>query len=85
MRCTDRKRVDKMKRFRNILPILLLILYLGVYDGKVALLRGGHRVPVQIYGHDATLYPPEAREALENGIPIRNQRHLNELLERYLS
>ncbi len=74
-----------MKFFRRIFPILVLILYLGVYDGKVALLRGGHTVPVQIYMHDAALYPPKEREALENGIPIRNQRHLNELLETYLS
>ncbi|MBQ3000467.1 MAG: hypothetical protein IJD63_01825 [Oscillospiraceae bacterium] len=74
-----------MKKFRHILPILLLILYLGVYEGKVALLRGGHSVPVQIYSHDASLYPPEARQALEEGIPIRNQRHLDALLETYLS
>ncbi|MBE6926435.1 MAG: hypothetical protein E7461_06285 [Ruminococcaceae bacterium] len=74
-----------MKNLRNILLILLLILYLGVYDGKVALLRGGHRVPVQVYEHDASLYPPEAQRVLEDGIPIRNQRHLNELLEAYLS
>ena len=74
-----------MKRFRNILPIALLILYLGVYDGKVSLLRGGHSVPVQIYDRDASLYPPEARKALQDGIPIRSQQHLNTLLETFLS
>ena len=67
------------------MPLLLLILYLGVYDGKVSLLRGGHSVPVQVYERDAALYPPEVRQALEDGIPVRSPQHLRSLLETFLS
>ncbi|MBE6943044.1 MAG: hypothetical protein E7453_02105 [Ruminococcaceae bacterium] len=74
-----------MKNFRNIFPLLLLILYLGVYDGKVALLRGGHSVPVQVYPRDAESYPPDARQALEQGIRIRSQQHLQDILAFFLS
>ena len=74
-----------MKTLRNFLPILLFILYLGVYDGKVALMRGGHSIPVQIYDRDASLYPQDAQKALADGIPIRSQRQLEQLLESFLS
>ena len=76
---------DIMKKLRNILPLVLLILYLGVYEGKVALMRGGHSTPVQVYPRDAALYPAKERQALKDGIPIRDQTHLNDLLRHYLS
>ncbi len=74
-----------MKMNRILLPVLALILYLGVYEGKVALYRQGHKTPVQVYPVSADFFPKEDQQALQAGIPIENQRQLSRLLEAYLS
>ena len=74
-----------MKFFRNILPILALTLYLGIFDGKIALFRKDYSVPVQVFPFPVSAFPLQDQAALETGIPIRDQEHLSELLEAYLS
>ena len=73
-----------MKIFRRILPMIVLLLYLGVHDGHLALFRQGHQVPVQVYSTGVSLFPKEDQQALTAGIPIKNTKHLSELLEAYL-
>ena len=74
-----------MKFFRMLLPVLVLSLYLGVHDGKLALFREGHSVPVQVYPNLISTYPLKDQNALKAGIPITSKRQLAELLEAYLS
>ena len=74
-----------MKFLKRLLPFLVLSLYLGVYNGNLALMREGSDSPVQVYRYSVSMYPEADRQELERGIPIRNERHLAELLEAYLS
>lgn len=74
-----------MKMKRILLPVLALVLYLGVYEGKVALYRQGHKTPVQVFAVPVSVFPREDQLALDAGIPIENQKQLTRLLEAYLS
>ena len=74
-----------MGMLRKILPVMALLLYLGIHDGRLALFRQGHRVPVQVYATAISSYPLKDQQALAAGIPIKNNRHLAKLLEAYLS
>ncbi len=74
-----------MKYIRMLIPILVLALYLGIYEGKVALFRQGHKVPVQVYEVSADSFPQKERAALQAGIPIEDRKQLAKLLEAYLS
>jgi len=74
-----------MKFSRMLLPALVLSLYLGIHDGKLALFREGHLTPVQVYSRSVSTYPQKDQNALRAGIPIKSKRQLAELLEAYLS
>ena len=74
-----------MGMLRKILPMMALLLYLGVHDGHLALFRQGHNVPVQVYATAVSSYPLKDQQALTAGIPIKNNKHLAQLLEAYLS
>ena len=74
-----------MKLLKTILPILMLSLYLGISNGKLALFRKGSAYPLQVYDHSVAAYPSAEQKALLEGIPIENDAHLASLLEDFLS
>ena len=71
------------KQFFSIIAVLSLIL--GSWKGYVALFEKGSHEPTQIFPCPVDSLPPADQEALEEGIPIRNQRDLQQLIEDYLS
>ena len=70
---------------RHFAPLLALYVVLGSWKGYVALFEKGHTEPRQIFPTMVTSLPPADQEALEQGIIIRNERDLQQLLEDYLS
>ena len=71
---------------KRILPSLLaLYVILGSWKGYVAMFEKGHDEPRQIFPTQVTSLPEADQIALENGIVVRNQRDLDQLLEDYLS
>ena len=65
--------------------LLLLSLILGSWKGYVALFRKDACEPVQIFPCLVSSLPPADQTGLEQGIPIRNQRDLQQVIEDYLS
>ena len=64
---------------------VILVLILGSWKGYVALFEKGASEPTQIFPCPLSSLPPADQEALEQGIPIRNQRDLERAIEDYLS
>ena len=72
--------------FRSILSMLFAFyLILGSWKGYVALFEEDSREPRQIYPCRIVSLPEADQIALNEGIPVRNERDLNQLLEDYLS
>ncbi len=70
----------------SFLPVcLLLTLYLGLWDGHLALRDTGTPKPIRIFPYSAELYPEADRKALEKGIPINSGQALIKRLEDYMS
>lgn len=65
--------------------LLALYLLLGSWKGYVALFENGKEEPRQIFPCPVDTLPEEDRLALEEKIPLRNQRDLQQALEDYLS
>ena len=65
--------------------LLMLYLLLGSWKGYVALFEKGQEEPRQIFPCRVDTLPEADRQALEEKIPIRNQRDLQQALEDYLS
>ena len=70
---------------RRLSCFLALYLVLGSWKGYVALFEKGQPEPRQIFPCPVDTLPPEDQLALENGIPIRSRKALQEVLEDYLS
>ena len=70
---------------RRLSCFLALYLVLGSWKGYVALFEKGSEEPRQIFPCPVDTLPPEDQLALENGIPIRSRKALQEVLEDYLS
>ena len=70
---------------RRFPALLALYLLLGSWKGYVALFDKGSEEPRQIFPCPVDSLPEEDQRALETGIPIRNQRDLQQALEDYLS
>ena len=71
---------------KPFLPLLLCFSFLlGIRDGRIALWRSGEPEPVRIFPYRAEMLPPEDQQALENGIPITDEKALSSILEDYLS
>ena len=64
---------------------LLLYVVLGSWKGYVALFDKGEDEPRQIFPYPVSSLPPADQAALEEGIVVRNDRDLQQLLEDYLS
>jgi len=71
-----------MKRFAVILAFYLI---LGSWKGYMALFEQDNQEPRQIFPCRVDMLPPEDQAALEEGIIVRNDRQLQQLLEDYLS
>ena len=65
--------------------LLALYLILGTWKGYVALFRSGKQEPWQIFPTLAESLPEPDQAALEEGIVIRSEKKLQQLLEDYLS
>ena len=71
---------------KKAMPLVLaLYVTLGCWKGYVALFDKGETEPRQIFPTMVTSLPPADQAALENGIVVRNDRDLQQLLEDYLS
>ena len=71
--------------FRLFLCVVALQLVLGSYKGYVALFENGSNEPRQIYPYKTVTLPQPDQAALAEGIPVRSDDHLQQLLEDYLS
>ena len=72
--------------WKRMKPMLLaMYLLLGSWKGYVALFEKGQEEPRQIFPCPVAALPEADRLALEQKIPIRNDRDLQQVLEDYLS
>ena len=72
--------------WKRSFPILLAFyLLLGSWKGYVALFESGSEEPRQIFPCPVDSLPEADQLALQEKIPIRNQRDLQQALEDYLS
>ena len=70
----------------RLLPVVLaLYVVIGTWKGYIALFDQGSPEPKQIFPCPVEALPEEDQKALEEGILVRNQRDLQQLLEDYLS
>ena len=71
------------KRRASLLAALYLLL--GTWKGYVALFEKDREEPRQIFPCPVDTLPESDQAALAEGIPIRNARDLQQVLEDYLS
>lgn len=62
-----------------------LFVTLGSWKGYLAIFEGNSPEPRQIYPLKVETLPPVDQQALEDGILIRSNQRLEQLLEDYLS
>lgn len=74
-----------MKSFSMLSTALALVLILGSWKGYVALFDKGKSEPRQIFPTTVDSLPPTDQQYLLEGILVRNDRDLQQLLEDYLS
>ena len=74
-----------MLRKRSFAFLILLYLLLGSWKGYLALFEKGKEEPRQIFPCQISTLPEADQAALEEKIPIRNDRDLQQALEDYLS
>ena len=71
-------------KHKIIIP-LLIGLYLGLYNGQVALWDTGSQTPVEVFPYNCSVYPKIDQQQLQEGIPIHSRNELKSLLEDFLS
>ena len=74
-----------MNRKKTLSSLLALYVILGSWEGYVALFQKGKSEPSQIFPCPVASLPLLDQQALEEGILVRNDRDLQQLLEDYLS
>ena len=71
---------------KRILSFILVIIgYLGIHNGYLALYDAEQTSPLLILPYRSELYPQEDQNALQKGIPYQTQDELTRLLEDFLS
>ena len=71
---------------KRLFPVLMALhLLLGSWKGYVALFEKGREEPRQIFPCPVDSLPEADQQALQEKIPIRNARDLQQALEDYLS
>ncbi len=74
-----------MKQTTFLSTILALYVVLGSWRGYVAIFNAGQPEPRQIFPMQVEFLPQADQDALNEGIIVRNDRDLQQLLEDYLS
>lgn len=74
-----------MQMKKILSTVMLLYVILGTWKGYVALFEKGAEEPRQIFPTPVSALPEADQSALEEGIIVRNERDLQQLLEDYLS
>jgi len=74
-----------MRKYRNLMIMLTLWAYLGIYEGYLALWKEPSGKPDRVFPYSASLFPEEDRKALEKGIHFSSQQELAQLIQDYLS
>lgn len=75
-----------MRKWKRYFACLILLMgYLGLHNGYLALFEDGSSEPSLILPYKAELYPQADQEALKQGIPYETQEELTRLLEDFLS
>jgi len=72
-----------MKKHRIRHGILLLICYLSLHNGHLAIWNNTE--PIEVLPYAAHMYPPADQQALQQGIPFSTNKERHRLLEDYLS
>lgn len=67
------------------LLLILLLGYLGLYNGQLALFGQNKAIPDTLLPYRVEMFPIADQEALKNGIPYQSETELNQLLEDFLS
>jgi len=73
-----------MRLARSVM-LLMLTLYLGLYNDYLALWDTNHPQPEKVYPYHVSLYPKIDKSSLEKGIEITSSSHLSQLIEDFLS
>lgn len=73
----------RIRRFFS--AVMLLYVIVGSWKGYVALFDEDQTEPKQIFPYKVSSLPTADQQALEEGILVRNDRDLKQLLEDYLS
>ena len=75
--------VMNMIKKHVLMMALMLTLYLGIHNGQIAVFRNGK--VTKVFPYSASILPPDARNALEEGIAYSTNEELAKLLQTYLS
>lgn len=76
--------MNTVKKKFLCLPLLFGFI-LGCHRGYIALWNDGGSEPAQIYPYRVDTLPPADQKALQEGIYIKSEKELTQLLEDYLS
>lgn len=74
-----------MKATKQLCALLMLYVVLGSWKGYLAIFEKNEDEPRQIFPTLVSTLPPTDQKALEEGIIVRNQRDLEQLIEDYTS
>ena len=69
----------------SVLLCLILGLFLGTYQGYLAIWNDGKCKPASVLSCRVDMLPREDQKILKEGIPISSSDELNKLLQDYLS
>ena len=79
---------NTIKGWRLVMKHLFLILligYLGLYNGQLALYGQNRAIPETLLPYRVEMFPEADQKALKNGIPYESETELNRLMEDFLS
>ena len=74
-----------MNTAKRLSLLFMLVWYLGVYEGHLALFKENTDKPCHIFPYCVSVYPSADQKALREGIPAETDKELLELLQEYLS
>ena len=71
-------------RYKCFIAVLLAV-YLGIYNGNLAIIDQDTGHPVEVFPYSSALYPQLDQSVLQDGIPIDNEKDYHRILEDFLS
>ena len=74
-----------MNKHRILASCLLLGFLLSIHKGRIALWKDGQESPCHVFPYPVAALPRDARQALEDGIPIDSEEDLSRFLESFCS